>query len=310
MAGARGRGEERHRGSSQGQGGLSPRRDACRLRRGERLGRRPEGRSRPLARGQAALVGDEHAAAALRSARNGQDDLCQGALQLVADPAARHLGLDLARTRLSRRRRPAHAHGFRRGEGEGSDHSLRRRDRRHRQANGFDPRLRRLLEFRRQPHARTGRRGGQDRRRHHRRGDQPTAGHRCGPAALRPARKADRDPAAERHGTDGDLQTPSRQGPRRRAGDRSRCTVVAQGCKDAAGQSRKRDAVAAEAGDAAEAEASGERGGSGQHRFPATGPEDRPRRRARRMPRTGGRRPSGRRARRVPIPTSCCGRLR
>ena len=48
-------------------------------------------------------------------------------------------------------------------------------------------------------------------------GDQPTAGHRCGPAALRPAGKADRDPAAERHGTDGDLQTPSRQGPRRRA---------------------------------------------------------------------------------------------
>ena len=77
----------------------------------------------------------------------------------------------------------------------------------------IDPRLRRLLEFRRQPHARTGRWGGQDRRRHHRRRDEPTTGHRCGPAALRPAREADRDPAAERGGTDGDLQTPSRQGP-------------------------------------------------------------------------------------------------
>ena len=94
-------------------------------------------------------------------------------------------------------------------------------------------------------------------------------------------------------------------------GDRSRGTVVAKGCEDAVGTGAgDEDAIAAEAGDAAEAEASGERGGSGQHQFTATGPEDRPRRRARRMPRTGGRRPSGRRARRVPILTSCCGRLR
>ena len=256
------------------------------------------------------MVGDEHAAAAFRSARNGQDDLCQGALQLAADPAARHLGLHMARARLSRRCRPAHAPCLRGGAREGSGHSLRRRDRRHRQAEGFHPRLRRLLEFRRQPDARTGRRGGDNRGRHHRRGDEPAGGHRCGPAALRPAREADRDPAAERDGTDGDLQTPSRQGPRWRAGDGSQAALVAKDCEDAVGtEVRDGDAVAAEAGRRHRSRS------LGRARRKRTAPVRRnragrqPRRHARRVRRTSGRRRSGRRATRVPIPTSCCGRL-
>ena len=51
--------------------------------------------------------------------------------------------------------------------------------------------------------------------------------------------------------------------------------VSAQGCKDGTGaRAGNEDATGVEAGDAAEAEVSGERGGSGQRQFTATGPED------------------------------------